>query len=208
LTAAAPTEVRRRLPAAARRARIATAAQESFAARGYEATSLGDIASAAGVSRPVLYDHFPSKKALFLWLLEQQQAELIEHVAGLVRGKGPPSERMREAIDALLAFVQAHPFAWRMLFRETGGEPEVAAAHARLQAEGRAAARDVLADDLVRAGIDPGSERAELLVEMLTSSIQGLAGWWYDHPDTPRERLLEAAMDVLWGGLARLVDGQ
>jgi hypothetical protein len=43
---------------------------------------------------------------------------------------------------------------------------------------------------------------------MLTASIQGLASWWYDHPDTPRERLLEAAMEVLWGGLARLVDGE
>jgi AcrR family transcriptional regulator len=207
LTGVAPTQARRRLPAPARRERVASAALEAFAARGYEATSLGEIASAAGVSRPVLYDHFPSKKALFLWLLGQQQAALIEHVAGLVRGEGPPAKRMREAIDALLSFVQAHPFAWRMLFRETGGDPEVAEIHAGVQAEGRAAARDLLAEDLGHAGIDPASERAELLVELLTSSIQGLASWWYDHPDTPRERLVETAMDALWGGLGRLVEG-
>lgn len=185
---------------------MATAALEAFAARGYEATSLGEIASAAGVSRPVLYDHFPSKKALFLELLEQQQAELIEHVAGRIRGGGPPAERMREAVDALLSFVQTHPFAWRMLFRETGGDREVADAHALVQSEGRAAALELLAGDLGEAGIDPASERAELLVELITASIEGVARWWYENPETPRERLVETVMDVLWGGLGRLVE--
>ena len=197
---------KRRLPAAERRARIVAAALEAFASRGYEGTSMGEIAAAAGVTRTVLYDHFASKQALFLTLLEEQNEELIDHVAGRILGEGSTEQRMRESIDALLSFVQEHPFAWRMLFRDIAGEREVTEAHARIRGESTDAARLLLADDLSAAGIDPQSDRAELLVELLGSAVQGAARWWYDHPLVPRSRVTDGLMEALWGGIRPLVE--
>jgi AcrR family transcriptional regulator len=205
-TARAP--VTRRLRAPARRARIAEAALEAFASRGYDAISVGEIAIAAGVTRTVLYDHFPSKKALFLWLLERESSQLLDHVAARILAEGPRAERMRRAIDAFLSFVETHPLAWRLLSREGAGDEEIAATQDRLRARNTEALRRLLAADLRAAGIEPGSERAEILVELAASAVEGIARWAHDHPDVPREELVEVAMELHWGGLARLVGEQ
>jgi AcrR family transcriptional regulator len=196
--------VARRLRAPARRARIEEEALEAFASRGYDATSVGEIAAAAGVTRSVLYDHFPSKKALYLWLLERESALLLEHVAARILAEGSHEERMRNAIDAFLSFVGTHPLAWQMLSRQGAGDAEIAAADDRLRARSAEAIRSLLAADLLAAGVDPGGRRAEVLVELAGSAVEGIARWAHDHPSVPREELVDSAMELLWGGLAGL----
>jgi AcrR family transcriptional regulator len=169
---------------------------------------VGEIAIAAGVTRTVLYDHFPSKKALFLWLLERESSQLLDHVAARILAEGPRAERMRRAINAFLSFVETHPLAWRLLSREGAGDEEIAATQDRLRARNTEALRRLLAADLRAAGIEPGSERAEILVELAASAVEGIARWAHDHPDVPREELVEVAMELHWGGLARLVGEQ
>jgi AcrR family transcriptional regulator len=71
---------KRRLRGTARRALIVDAALEEFAIHGYEAASMGRIGRRAGVTRTVLYDHFPSKRALFAALLEAEHTELLAHL--------------------------------------------------------------------------------------------------------------------------------
>src|SRR5206468_12644250 len=100
------TPVKRRLRAPARRERVVEAALEAFASRGYEAVSMGEIAAAAGVARTVLYDHFDSKKALYLALLEEQNAQLVAHVAERITGAGDTRARMRATIDAFFGFAE------------------------------------------------------------------------------------------------------
>jgi AcrR family transcriptional regulator len=195
---------KRRLRAPARRARIAEAALEVFAQRGYAATSMGEVASAAGTTRTVLYDHFASKRELFLWLLEGQAAELLEDVGERMVGEAPPRERMRQTIDAFLASVEAHPFAWRLLLRESTGDPGVVAAHRRIAADANAAVRALLAADLERAGVAPESERAAVAVELIIAAVLGVASWWGEHRDVARGELVDVVMLVLWNGLGRL----
>jgi AcrR family transcriptional regulator len=193
------------LRAPARRARIEEEALEAFASRGYDATSVGEIATAAGVTRSVLYDHFPSKKALYLSLLERESALLLDHVAKRILGEGPHQERMRNAIDAFLSFVETHPLAWQMLSRQGAGDPEIAAADDTLRARSAEAIRSLLAADLLAAGVDPAGRKAEILVELAGSAVEGIARWEHDHPDVPREELVDSAMELLWGGLERLL---
>src|SRR5436190_19148498 len=71
---------KRRIPASARRALLVDAALTEFSLHGYEGASLGRIAADAGVTRTVLYDHFPSKRALFVALLEAKRRELLWHL--------------------------------------------------------------------------------------------------------------------------------
>src|SRR4051794_33118690 len=100
---------RRRLPADQRRALIETAATELFAERGFHRTAVGEIARRAGVTVPVLYDHFASKKELHRRLLERHFADLRaiwdRHLMG---GSG---QHLAEALDAWFAYVEDHPFA-------------------------------------------------------------------------------------------------
>jgi AcrR family transcriptional regulator len=157
------------------------------------------------VTRTVLYDHFPSKKALYLWLLERESAQLLDHVAVRILAKGSHEERMRHAIDAFLSFVETHPIAWQVLSREGAGDTEIAATGDRLRARSTEAIRSLLSADLMAAGVDPAGERAEVLVELAASAVEGIARWAHDHPAVPREQLVESAMELLWDGLSRLL---
>jgi AcrR family transcriptional regulator len=160
------------------------------------------------VTRTVLYDHFRSKKALYLWLLERESAQLLDHVAARILAEGSRADRMRHAIDAFLSFVETHSLAWQMLSREGAGDSDIAATDDRLRARTTKTVRELLGADLLAAGIDPASERAEVLVESAASAVEGIARWAHDHPAVPRERLVDAAMELLWGGLGRLVGGE
>jgi hypothetical protein len=111
---------------------------------------------------------------------------------------------MRNAIDAFLSFVETHPLAWQMLSRQGAGDPEIAAADDRLRARSAEAIRSLLATDLIAAGVDPAGRRAEILVEVAGSAVEGVARWSHDHPDVPREELVDAATELLWGGVEQL----
>jgi AcrR family transcriptional regulator len=111
---------RTRLSAAARRELIERAATEVFAERGYHDASTEEIARRSGVSVPVLYDHFPSKQDLHRRLLEKHYADLRavwRHLAG----DDPPEQRLARTLNAWFSYVQTHPYAWRMLFRDSTG---------------------------------------------------------------------------------------
>ena len=126
-----------RLPAARRRTLIETAAARLFAERGYAGTRLDDVAAASGVTKPVLYRHFASKKALYLALLDTHRTEQLR-VAGTALSGEPLRPRLRDLLDAWFAQVQAHPDTWRMIFRDTTGDAEIRRARLEVQANAHA----------------------------------------------------------------------
>src|SRR4051794_18067281 len=115
---------RRRLPVAERRELITEAAGRLFGERGYDGTRLEDIAAAAGVTKPVLYRHFDSKKELYLALLARHRDDLGSFT-GVKQAAGSHREWLRAVLEIWLAYVEAHSYAWKMLFRDTGGGPEI-----------------------------------------------------------------------------------
>jgi AcrR family transcriptional regulator len=188
---------RRRLSAAQRREVIERAAAGVFAERGYHGASMDEIARASGVSVPVIYDHFPSKVALHLRLLERTSDELLAMWRTALAGDAPVSERVPRALDAWAAYVQAHPYAPRMFFTETTGDPQIRAAHRALQATGLGGLGAILGD--LTAEADPLT--LQMTAEVIRSGLTGLAVWWADHPEVPRERIVATAVRVVWTGL-------
>ena len=204
------TKPRTRLTAGQRRAVIELAATEVFAERGYHGASMEEIARRSGIAVPVLYDHFSSKRELHRRLLDRHFAELRalwrEQIAGDLSG----GARMAGALDAWFAYVESHPYAWRMLFAETSGDPEVAAIHRSVAAESRAALLPLLAAQRGAreiAGSDD-VEAIDMLWEVVRAVLQGLALWWHDHPHVPRERIVATAMGALWIGFERAGRGE
>lgn len=186
----------------ARRATITAAALRVFAEKGYHATSLGEIAAAAGVARTVLYDHFPSKRVLLLSVMEEENAALVEYVGARITGTGAPRERMRSTIDAYFDFAQSRPEARKLLFDQVDeGDPEIRTVRQGIREARTRAVTALLAADLASIGQDPGGPAAEAMVELMISGLDGVAQWWRHHPEVSREELVEAAMRLLWTGL-------
>lgn len=204
------TSKRKRLTAAARRELIAAAAAELFAERGYHGASIEEIARRSGVTPPVVYDHFASKQELFRVLLEAHFADLREVWGENFVGDAPPAERIARSFDAWFAYVEQHPFAGRMLFRETTGDPEIAAMHAEVAAASRAAVMPLAAAEpgVLGLGAAGGEETLEMVWEVLRGVLQNLAMWWSDHPGVARERVVAVAVNSLWIGLERVQQGE
>ena len=123
-----------RLSKRERRDVIERAAAEVFAERGYRGASMDEIAARSGVSAPVLYDHFASKEDLHVQLLERHYAGLREVWREHLAGDAPVAQRMPRAFDAWFAYLEGHPYAARLLFADTTGDPGVAARHRDVQA--------------------------------------------------------------------------
>jgi AcrR family transcriptional regulator len=200
---------RRRLPAAERREIIERHATEVFAERGYHGAGMEEIARRSGVTPPVVYDHFDSKLDLHRRLLERTRDELLAMWSEHLAGDEPAEVRIPRAIDAWARYVEGHPYAARMFFQETTGDPEARALHQRVQAQARVALGVLLGAEPGAAniaGADP--EALEMAAEVMRAGLTGLAIWWIDHPDVPRERIVETAVNAIWIGFERVRSGE
>jgi AcrR family transcriptional regulator len=195
---------RRRLPKAQRRELIEEAASALFAEHGYPGTRLKDIAAAAGVTKQLLYQHFPSKKALHMALLAKHRDELLAGLAQDMAMPGPLAERLPRVLDRWFAYVEEHPYALAMLFRDTTGDPEVQSFYRELQASARRANVALLRGE---PELDVPEEQIEPLAEFARSATTGLALWWAEHRDVPRATLVEVAAGMLVHGFGHISSG-
>lgn len=205
-----PKPKKKRISAAARREVIERAASDVFAEHGYHGASIDEIARRSGVTPPVVYDHFDSKLALHRRLLERTRDELLEMWRTSLSGDEPADERIPRALDAWARYVETHPYAPRMFFMETTGDPEVREIHRQVQEQSRVALGAIL-------GREPGSETIagsaeaqalEMAAEVIRSGLTGLAIWWSEHPDVPREQIVTAAVNSVWIGFERVSRGE
>lgn len=184
---AKPKQVR--IPAAQRREVIVRAAGRLFGERGYSGTRLDDVAAAAGVTKPILYRHFDSKKALYLALLARHETDLPRFFEGVAPAATAPESLVRAILEVWLDYVRANSHAWLMLFRDSSGDDEIQAFRARVSRR----ARQVMAEFIAAAGGIPG-EQVEPAAELLRSGLAGMALWWIDHPDVPKSVVMEVAV--------------
>ena len=190
--------VRRRLAPEQRRKLIVDAAGRQFGARGYDGTRLDAVAAAAGVTKPVLYRHFDDKTALYLAVLERHREDLGSF-SGAIPPEGPLEARLRAVLEIWLDYVEAHEYAWRMLFRDSGGGEEVRA----FRVEVHARARAVLVEVIRGLAPAPIPERElEPLAELLRMGMASLVLWWIETPGVEREAILDA-MARVWSALLR-----
>jgi AcrR family transcriptional regulator len=194
-----------RLKGSQRRELIVAAALPEFAQRGYEAASVGRIARAAGVARTVLYDHFPSKHALFVEVLDVEDQVLLSFLRAALGSEGTTEERWRATFDAFFSFVEQHPLGWRLLFPSHPPlNPEGAQEYRRIRAESNRVLADLLAADAHHAGLEPETVRARALFAMHRDGLIAAARWWAGHPNVPRPEVVDAAMAALWTGFGGL----
>jgi AcrR family transcriptional regulator len=193
---------RRRLQPAERRQTLIDAASKLFAERGYDYVTLDEVAARAGVTKVIVYRHFDSKKALYLTLLAAHRDELLKTLAEGMAIARPLEDRVPAVADAWFAYVETHPFAWAMLFRDTTGDLEIRAFHETMRNVARAAIAALLTAEkslqLDRNAIEPTAE-------VLRSAMTGLALWWLDHPEMERWTLVNTIVQTTWRGIASAI---
>lgn len=194
------SELRQRLPAAQRRRQLLEVAVVRFAAKGFHATSMDEIADAAGVTKPVLYQHFGSKRTLYLELIETVGQELIQRVADRVGAESHPHQQVEAGFGAYFQFVCDRTSAFQLLFGGSSRQVDDFADAIR-KLEGEMA---VAIARFIEADID-GDHR-----DLLGYAILGLAEvtgrlWVSRHGDPVHPPLDKKEGEVLAGRMADLV---
>jgi AcrR family transcriptional regulator len=188
-----------RLSRDARRAQLLGAARDVFAAQGYHAAAMDDIADRAGVSKPVLYQHFPSKLELYRALLTTYADELIGRLRSVLGGTNDNEQRTRGAVSAYFEFVATEGQSFRLVFEsDLRSEPEASAVLDRALRECIDAVAEAVTAD---AGLD--RDRARLLAVGLVGLSQVTAQYWLDSGQAvPKEEAVELMSRLAWRGLA------
>lgn len=186
-----------RLPAARRRRQLLDVALEVFGEHGFHPTSMNDVAEAAGVTKPVLYQHFRSKRDLYREVLGDVGAHLLDAITKATAAAGSPHEQVELGFVAYFRFVESHEAAFRVLFGGgTRRDEEFAAQVAKVEgaiAEAIAALIDV-------EGLDATSRRQ--LAHGLVGLAEGTSRLWMaEGAAQPAEDVARLLADLAWRGL-------
>jgi AcrR family transcriptional regulator len=190
---------RRRLTLDERRIKILAAATRIFARKGYDGASMSGIATAAGVTKPVIYDHFASKDALFETLLRSIRDDLLAKGNAIGRSAASEELKFRAAIDAFFAFVENQPEAAMILLIVPQGNPVTLRLSQAVQ-QGATAAISGLLQSYLPVG---GTWQYEAAGEFLKEGLHALAQWWLSNPSPNRGEIVDLVMKVCWTGLGR-----
>lgn len=185
-----------RLPAHERRRQLLDTALDVFGADGFHATSMNDVADAAGVTKPVLYQHFTSKRQLYLELLEDVGTRLGEAIADATVAAGSPHQQVEAGFAAYFRFVAEHRSAYQLLFGG-GSRRDAEFADTVRRVEEHLAASIT---ELIAADIDEGHRRT--LAFGLVGLAEGTSRMWVmEDLDLDPEVLARQVADLAWAGL-------
>jgi AcrR family transcriptional regulator len=167
--------------------------------QGYHAAAMDDIAERAGVSKPVLYQHFPGKLELYLALLDESVGTLVETVGGALRSNADPKQRVAATFGAYFEYVGGKGQAYRLVFEsDLSNEPAV---RERLEEVQHRCAEMVSRAVKEDAGIS--DEEAHLLSVGLVGMAQVTARYWLSTRDhIPREAAEQLVARLAWRGIS------
>ncbi|WP_433611063.1 TetR/AcrR family transcriptional regulator [Dactylosporangium sp. CA-139114] len=188
-----------RLPRSARRKQLLAAAQQVFVAQGYHAAAMDDIAERAGVSKPVLYQHFPGKLELYLALLDTHCDAMVSRVRSAMEATTDNKDRVRGAIQAYFDFIDHESEAFRLVFEsDLRNDPAVRERVDRVETGCIAAITDTIMAD---TGVSRA--RAELLASGLVGAAEIAARFWLANGRQVDKDEAENLLTTLsWRGIA------
>ena len=187
-----------RLPRPVRRAQLLEAAQAAFVESGYHAAAMDDIAERAGVSKPVLYQHFPGKLDLYLALLDHHRSEIEEAVRSALSTTTDNKQRVLACVAVYFEFVSREGAPFRLLF-ESDLTSDAAVSE---RVEGVAMTCGEALAEVIAADTDLSSEDAHMLGMALTGMAQVSARYWLSRgAQIPHEEAAAIVGQLAWRGI-------
>ena len=188
-----------RLPRPARRRQLLGAAQEVFVAQGYHAAAMDEIAERAGVSKPVLYQHFPGKLELYLALLDESAQELVRIVREALSSTTDNKQRVPATFQAFFDFVSSSGEAFRLVFEsDLSNEPAV---RERLDRTMRDCAEMI--SQFIREDAGLRDDEARLLGMALVGMAQVSSRYWLSTDKAiPKDAAEQLLARLAWRGIS------
>ena len=188
-----------RLPRDERRAQLLVAALEVFTAAGYHSAAMDEITDRANVSKPVLYQHFPSKLDLYLAVLDLHIDSLVFAIQKAIASNRENSSRVAATVEAYFGFIDSEGEAFRLLFEsDMNLEPQVRERLNRMTYDCAAAVSAVISID---TGL--GKEESMMLAVGIIGTVQTTARHWLDRDGKiDRQRATELVMNLIWRGIS------
>ncbi|MFF5793536.1 TetR/AcrR family transcriptional regulator [Paeniglutamicibacter sp. NPDC012692] len=192
---------RTRMTGVQRRLQLLDIARQLFSLRGVDGTTIEEIATAAGVSKPVVYEHFSSKEALYMEVVTNEYRELLARITESLSGDDSSRLLLEKAALALLTYIEDSTEGFRILVRDAPpSQPE--GTYSTLLTKVTEQVEHILADEFSRRGFsaEDGSIYAQMLVGMVAMTAQ----WWLDarHPD--KRTVAAHVVNLAWYGLTGL----
>jgi AcrR family transcriptional regulator len=194
---------RRRLARADRARVVLDAAEEIFAARGLAGASMAEIAARAGVTKPVLYDHFGSKDGLLAAVIRRAGDELRAAVQEAVTGADSPADALARGLRTYFEFLDRQAMSWPALLSEVGGSPAGLAALESVRREQADYIAALIADELPKRR----RNAADVYAQVVIGACERLASLRADDPGLDAATATARLMDVFWRGFSGLRAG-
>ena len=187
-----------RLPRTARRFQLLGAAREVFVAQGYHAAAMDEIAERAGVSKPVLYQHFPGKLELYLALVDEHAEKLVTSVREALESTTDNRVRVERSLRAYFDFVNDPSGAHQLVLEsDLRSEPAV---RERIEAAFAQCVRAIAATIVADTGLP--QDEADLLAVGLMGLAETCSRWWLVNGGAvTSERAIEAMAELAWHGI-------
>jgi AcrR family transcriptional regulator len=197
---------RARMTGAERRHQLIDVARTLFAERGYEGTSIEEIAQRANVSKPVVYEHFGGKEGLYAVVVDREMSALLDGItSSLTRMTNNRSRlRIERVALALLTYVDERTDGFRILIRDSPASITSGSTYSTLLNEAVNQVSSILAGDFSRRGLDP--DMAPLYAQALVGSVSMTAQWWLDVREPKKEVVAAHLVNLCWNGLMHLED--
>ena len=183
-----------------RREQLISVGRTLFAEKGFEAVSVEEIAATAGVSKPVVYEHFGGKEGLYAVVVDREMSALLDGVtASLTNNHHRP--RVEAVTLALLTYIEDRTDGYRVLIRDS--PPSLSpGTYSTLFDDAVGQVASILAGDFSRRGLDP--ELAPLYARALVGSVSMTAQWWLDAREPKKEVVAAHLVNLMWNGLTGL----
>jgi AcrR family transcriptional regulator len=170
-------------------------AEQLFVAKGFAATSIEDIARAAGITRPVVYGHFGTKEGVYVACVRRSRTVFQQLVLEAVAQTDDPEERLVRGADALFALLEHDPGRWKLLFASATLLPDPYSTE--LEELRLATIREIA--ELVRLGLpDTPPDRIEACAHAISGIGERLGLWWLAKPSLTRAELVEHFRATAW----------
>ena len=189
---------RARMTGTERRHQLIDIARSLFAERGYDATSIEEIAQRANVSKPVVYEHFGGKEGLYAVIVDREMNRLLDQITTSLTGDHP-RQLLEQAGTALFDFIENDTDGFRILVRDT---PASASGFDSLILEVAVKVDHVLATQFKERGFNP--KLSTMYAQMLVGMVAHTGQWWLDARKPKKKEVVAHLVNLAWNGLGHL----
>jgi AcrR family transcriptional regulator len=185
-----------------RREQLLDVARELLAERGYDATSVEEIAHRAAVTRPVVYQHFAGKEGIYAVVVDREMRRVLTRVEAALAAPAHPKDLLAGAVSAFFTYVEENPDGFRILVRDS--PVPSTRTFSSLLSDIASQVEHVLAGQFEHYGYDP--KLASVYAQAVVGMVGQTGQWWLDVRSPSREEVVAHVVNLAWNGLSNLAN--